>query len=78
MDTHFCNAAQSNRLGQCCDCHCGPPLAPTPKGEPMPQTLEAWREWGDGVEKAMLRDKAKYEAEIAKLKQTINKLRQRG
>jgi len=20
----FCNKAQANRIGQCCDCHCGP------------------------------------------------------
>tara|TARA_R110002153_G_scaffold191269_2_gene344229 strand:- start:4583 stop:4756 length:174 start_codon:yes stop_codon:yes gene_type:complete len=48
-----------------------------PKGEPMPQTLEAWREWGDGVEKAMLRDKAAYEKEIARLKKKVNQLEQK-
>lgn len=26
LDTHFCNKTQSNRMGQCCDCHCGPAL----------------------------------------------------
>lgn len=29
MATHFCNAIQSNRLGQCSDCHCGPALPET-------------------------------------------------
>ena len=24
MNTHFCNKTQTNRMGQCCDCHCGP------------------------------------------------------
>jgi hypothetical protein len=47
-------------------------LKPTQKGEPMPQTLEAWREWGDKVERKMLEDKAT----IAKMKETINQLRQ--
>lgn len=43
-----------------------------PKGEQMPQTVGAWQQWGDRVEKKMLADKA----EIANLKQTINQLRQ--
>ena len=45
-------------------------MKPRDKGEPMPQTVEAWREWGDGVELCMLEQKKMIE----RLKQTNNKL----
>lgn len=44
----------------------------TPKSEAMPQTIEEWRRLAGLYEKQMLKDKE----EIARLKQTINKLRQ--
>jgi hypothetical protein len=49
----------------------------TPKGEQMPQTLEAWRELFNKVEKAMLRDKEAYQKELSSLKRKVNKLEQR-
>lgn len=45
----------------------------TPKGEPMPQTVEEWEYLANQYEKAMLEMKN----EITSLKQRINKLEQR-
>lgn len=42
--------------------------------KPMPQTVEAWRKYVDGLEKIMLEDKA----EISRLKCKINKLEQKN
>ena len=45
----------------------------TPKGEPMPQTIDEWKHLVDLGEEAMLRDKVT----ISKLKQEANKLSQK-
>ena len=45
----------------------------TPRGEPMPQTVDEWRYLYGLAEKGMLEDKET----ISKLKQKINKLQQR-
>jgi len=45
----------------------------TPKGEPMPQTVEEWRYLYGLAEQGMIEDKAT----ISKLKHKINQLEQR-
>jgi len=45
----------------------------TPRGEPMPQTIEEWKHLVDLDEKVMLRDKET----ISKLKMKINRLEQK-
>ncbi|WP_432473360.1 Lar family restriction alleviation protein [Amphritea sp. HPY] len=44
-----------------------------PKGEPMPQTIDAWHVLADGYERVMLKDKET----ISLLKQRINNLEQK-
>ena len=45
----------------------------TPKGEPMPQTVEEWQHLYGLAESAMLR----MASEISALKHTVNQLRQK-
>jgi len=45
----------------------------TPRGSPMPQTIEEWKHLVDLDEKVMLRDKET----ISKLKMKINRLEQK-
>lgn len=45
----------------------------TARGEPMPQTVEAWQHWGDLVESKMLEQRD----EIGRLKSKVNNLHQK-
>jgi len=50
----------------------------TPRGEPMPQTIEEWKHLVDLDEKVMLRDRdtiAKLKSKVAHLQQKLDSVR---